>query len=209
MFWASWNLLKIGQNTNILISCINFFWIVTIQIQTRHGRDHIGKEKTTISLMEWKLIMFDHECVKTAKVMWSLSTSFRKSNLKSWWPKKYEVKGPKIYNSNQFMASQNLLYYFFKWILNAIFSPMSSQHYELFPRALNTIESQDCNGYPCTKYWIEKSLSLIFKIGFLMLKIDFKKNFSKIETTKKNLVRFYLTSKFCKHQILVPWAFRG
>jgi len=37
-----------------------------------------------------------------------------------------------------------------------------------------------------------------------MLKLDFKKNISKIETIKsRNLVRFYLTSKYCWHQNLV------
>jgi len=59
-----------------LISCINFFWIVTIQIQTRHVRGCIGKENITISLIEWKIIMFDHEGIKTTKVMWSLSLLF-------------------------------------------------------------------------------------------------------------------------------------
>jgi len=49
------------------------FWIVTIQIQTRDVRDHLGKKK---SLMDWKIIMFDHERVKTLKVILSLSILF-------------------------------------------------------------------------------------------------------------------------------------
>jgi len=58
--------------------------------------------------------------------VWSFQSSFHKSNLKSWWPKKYKFKGPNIYNPNQFMAFQNLLCIFFKWISNVIFSPRSS-----------------------------------------------------------------------------------
>jgi len=34
------------------------------------------------------------------------------SKLKSWSPKKYEVKGPNMHNPNQFMAFQNLLHNF-------------------------------------------------------------------------------------------------
>jgi hypothetical protein len=49
------------------------------------------------------------------------------------------------------------------------------------------------------KFLIEKSLSFIFKIGFVDAKNDFK-NFPQIETIKNiSLVRFSLTSKFCKH----------
>ncbi len=55
------------------MSCINFFGIVTVQIQIRDVRDHMGKENTTISLMGWKIIIFDHEGVKTLNVIWSLS----------------------------------------------------------------------------------------------------------------------------------------
>jgi len=66
---------------NILISWINFFWIVTVQIQTRHSRDHIGKQNTTITLQNWNIIMFDHEGVKTTKIF---ELSFCMSNLKSW-----------------------------------------------------------------------------------------------------------------------------
>ncbi len=32
---------------------------VTVQIQIRHVRDHLGKENTTISPMDWKIIRFD------------------------------------------------------------------------------------------------------------------------------------------------------
>jgi len=51
--------------------------------------------------------MFDHDGVKIAKVIWSLSILF--SHVKS----KNLVKWPNMHNPNQFMASQNLLYNFF------------------------------------------------------------------------------------------------
>jgi len=56
--------------------------------------------------------MFDHEGVNTTKVVFQ--SSFHMSNLKSWLPKKYEDKGPNMRNPNQFMASLNLFYDFFK-----------------------------------------------------------------------------------------------
>jgi len=116
----------------MLISCINFLWIVTIQIQTRNVRDQIGKENTTISLMDCKIInLYIYQKRKEKKdynvwsrlqkVIWCLSILFLHVKSKSWSPKKYEVKGLNKYNSNQFMASQNLLYNFFKWISNEIF----------------------------------------------------------------------------------------
>jgi len=55
--------------------------------------------------------MFDYEGVKTLKIS---ELSFRMSNLKELINKKYEVEGPNKHNPNQFMASQNLLYNFFK-----------------------------------------------------------------------------------------------
>jgi len=54
--------------------------------------------------------MFDREGVKPIKIF---ELSFFMSNLKNWSPQKYEVKWPNKHNSNQFMASQNLLYNFF------------------------------------------------------------------------------------------------
>jgi len=54
-----------------------------------------------------------------------IQSSFYMSNLKSWSLKKYEDEGPNIDNPNQFIASQNLLYNFFKWIFYLIFSPRS------------------------------------------------------------------------------------
>jgi len=64
--------------------------------------------------------MFDHQGVKPMKIF---ELSFCMSNLKNWLPKKYEVEGPNKYNPNQFMASQNLLYYFFKQISSVISFP--------------------------------------------------------------------------------------
>jgi len=65
--------------------------------------------------------MFDYGGVKIAKVIWSLLILFSHVNLKSWSSKKYEDKGPSMYNINQFMTSQNLFYNFLKWISNVIF----------------------------------------------------------------------------------------
>jgi len=47
-----------------------------------------------LSLMDWKIIMFDHEGVKTMKVIWSLSIFFSrvKSKIKVI-QNKYEVEG--------------------------------------------------------------------------------------------------------------------
>jgi len=68
---------------------VSIFLIVIIQIQNRHVRDHIEKEITTISLMDWKIIMFDYEGDKTTKMMSSLSIFF--SQVKS---KKLVTKKP-------------------------------------------------------------------------------------------------------------------
>jgi len=43
-----------------------------MQIQTKNVRDYIGKENTTISLVDWKIIMFNYKGDKTLKVIWSL-----------------------------------------------------------------------------------------------------------------------------------------
>jgi len=77
--------------------------------------------------------------LKLQKFYKVFESSFHKSNLKSWWPKKYEVKGPNMYNPNQFMASQNLLYRFLKWILNVIFSPRSNV-FEVHFQELSTLQ---------------------------------------------------------------------
>jgi len=72
-------------------------------------RDHMGKENTTISLMDWKIIMLDHKGFKLCKCFEVFQFSFYKSNRKNWSPRKYEVKGHNMHNLNQFIASQNLL----------------------------------------------------------------------------------------------------
>jgi len=64
--------------------------------------------------------------LKKQKWVEVFQSSFHMSNLKSQSPKKYDIKGPNAHNPNQFMASQNLPYNFFKWISNVIFSPRSS-----------------------------------------------------------------------------------
>jgi len=95
---------------------------VTIQIQSRHVRHHIGKENTSISLMDWKIVMFDHEGVIIVKKSWSLSILFlhdvKSRKLVS---KIFDVKGPNMHNPNQFMASQNLHYNFLNEFLKWYF----------------------------------------------------------------------------------------
>jgi len=44
--------------------------------------------------------MFDHEGVKIAKVMWSLSICFSQVKSKKLVTKKYKIKGPKMHNPN-------------------------------------------------------------------------------------------------------------
>jgi len=66
--------------------------------QTRHVRGHMEKTHTIISLMDWNIIMFDHKGDKIVKVIWIFQSTFHKSNLKNWSPKKYEVKGHNMYN---------------------------------------------------------------------------------------------------------------
>jgi len=75
-----------------------FLWIVIVNIQTRHVRDDMGKENTTISLIDWKIIMFDHEGVKTTKVIWSLSILFLHVKPKIDITKKNEVKAHNMHN---------------------------------------------------------------------------------------------------------------
>jgi len=96
------------------VSFINFFLIAIVQIQTRHARDHGGKENSTISLIGWKIIMLDHEGVKIVKVIWSLSICFSQGKSKKLVTKKnMRLKGTtyitpinlqlfKIYSTNFF-----------------------------------------------------------------------------------------------------------
>jgi len=51
------------------------------------------KENTTISLMDWKIITFDHEGIKTTKRFEIFQSSFHMSNLKSSSPKDMKIKG--------------------------------------------------------------------------------------------------------------------
>jgi len=40
---------------------LSIFLNCTIQIQSRDVRNHIGEENTTLSLMDWKVRMFDQK----------------------------------------------------------------------------------------------------------------------------------------------------
>jgi len=46
------------------MSFVNFLKFVTVQSQNRHVKGHMGKKRKIISLMDWKIIMFDYEVLK-------------------------------------------------------------------------------------------------------------------------------------------------
>jgi len=151
-------------------------------------------------------MMFDHDGVKTMKIF---ELSFCMSNLKSWLPKKYEVEGPNKYNLHQYMDFQNLLYNFFKWISSVIFF-QDLVYLRLISKSPQHYRKSGLQWVSLHKILNRKIKSFIFKIKFLMLKLDFENNISKIKNKKNsNLVRINLTSKFLRHHILVPWPFRG
>jgi len=52
---------KLNKRLKFWLVSSNLFWIVTIWIQTRCAMNHIGKEKTIISLKDWKIAMFDYK----------------------------------------------------------------------------------------------------------------------------------------------------
>jgi len=58
-----------------------FLWFVTIQIQTRHVKDHIKEKNSTILFIDQKILMFDPEGVRNTKMI--LSLSICSSHLKS------------------------------------------------------------------------------------------------------------------------------
>ncbi len=114
--------------------------------------------------MDWKIIMFDREVVKTMNVIWSLSILFSPtSNLKNWSPKKYKVKGHNMHNSNQFMVLQNLLYKFFKWTSNFIFFPPSPTVFEAHFQEPSTLENQDLQWTPWHKILNRKIIIIHFQ----------------------------------------------
>jgi len=112
-----------------------FFWIVTIQIQTRHVRDHIGKENTTIAFKDWNIIMLDHQGFKTMKIF---ELSFCMSNLKNWLPKNVRLKGItnttpidlwliKIYST--FFLNDFLVWFFLQDLVYLRLISKKPQHY--------------------------------------------------------------------------------
>jgi len=138
--------------------------------------------------------MVQHEGVKTMKIF---KLSFCMSNQKSRLPKKYEVEGPNKHSPNQFMAYQNLLYNFIKWIYIVIFSPRSSvlrliskspQHY-IKPRL---------QWIPLHKILNRKIIIIHFQNRIFGTETRLQKEFSKT-IKNRNLVRFCLSSKFLPH----------
>jgi len=84
------------------------------KFQTTNKKNYIYPFKMLCKGVHCNLyITYDHEGVKNTKRFQVCQSSFHMSNLKIWSPKEYEDKGPNMHNSNQFMASQNLLYNFF------------------------------------------------------------------------------------------------
>jgi len=70
------------------------YLFITAQIQTKHVGDYMRKENTTISLIDWKIMMFNHEGVKITKVIWSLSILFSHvKTKKNGHPKDMRLKG--------------------------------------------------------------------------------------------------------------------
>jgi len=108
--------------------------------------DHIGKENTTFSLVDWKILIFNQEGVKIIKVtVWSLSIQFWHLESKIGVIKNMRLKEDNTFNYNWFTYSQNLLYNFFKWISNVIFP---SRYSEL---KAHGDEPLILNGHPCRK----------------------------------------------------------
>ncbi len=131
-----------------------------------------------------------------------LSIFFHMSNLKSWSPPKYKFNGHNMHNPNQFTTFENLLYNFFKWIFKVMFSPRSSV-FEAHFQEPSTLENEDLWWTPLYKILNRKIIIIhfynwIFDDDNNRLQ---KKSFKNTKYKKNsNLVRFYLTSKFCQHQ---------
>jgi len=119
--------------------------------------------------------MFDHDGVKTLKIF---ELSFCMSNMKSWSPVKYKVEGPNKHNLNQFMASQNLLYNFFKWILSVIFSPRSSV-FEAHFQEPSTLHKAKIAMVPLHKILNRKIIIIHFQNRILDAKTRLQKESSK------------------------------
>jgi len=118
----------------------------------------IWKKNTTILLLDWKITIFDHEGVKTVKVIWNLSIIFSHVKFeievtkKIWGKRALHVWLQSIYN-----LSKSTLITFLNEFLMWFFLQELVYLRGSFPRAFNTTQSQDCNGHLCTKSWIEKS----------------------------------------------------
>jgi len=76
----------------------------------RHVKDHIGKKN--IILMDWKVIIFDHEGFKTMKVIWSLSIHFLHDKCKIILMEINEVKGDNLQSNTIYNISKSTLQFF-------------------------------------------------------------------------------------------------
>lgn len=173
-----------------------FFIFVSVQIQ----------RESTISRMDWKIIMFSLKETRLScliiKVLtlqkWCevLKLSFsRLTNKKLVAKNKFELEGPNMHNTNQFIwllrmhasiISHEFLMGCFQWYLVYLI---------LISKNVNTMESQNCSGYVHIESFIQKLSSMNFKIWNLMLELDFCKHFQKnSSTTNSYLVQFNFTS---------------
>jgi len=106
-------------------------------------------------------------------------SSFHKSNLKSWWTKKYELKGPNMHNPNQFMASQNLLYNFFRWNSNVINFLQDLVYLRLISKSLQHYRKWRLQWVPLHKILNKKVTIIHFQNWIFDAKTRLKKQFSK------------------------------
>jgi len=120
--------------------------------------------------------MFDHESVKIVKVNWIPLIIFLYDKFQIEVMKKYKVKGHYVYNYNQFTTFQIYSIIFFDEFFSWFFSPKFSVFEAHFQEHYTLENKKICNEHTCTKSWMKNSQILIFKIRFLMLKIDFKRH---------------------------------
>jgi len=171
-FFELFEISLIEQKSNI-----NFFELqlykFKLDIQTRHIRDHMGKENTTISLMEWMIIMFDHESVTTMNLR-SFYSLFACQIKKFGHQKNMRLKGLtcitsinlwllKIYST--IFGGLFLMWFFLQHLVYLRLISKSPQHYEK-SRLQWTLLHKILN---------RKIILIICKIKFLMIKLDSKR----------------------------------
>jgi len=102
------------------------------------------------------------------------------SNLKNWCPKKYEVKGHNMHNSNKFIASQNLLYNFLNEFLMCFFVQDL-----VYLRLISNPRNQDMQWTPLHKILNRKITIIYFQNQVFNAKIRLRKGFFRNMNYKK------------------------